>query len=346
MDSSNRLIVDDLIAKLKPSKKHMNNFETQSSSYQTRNRFQSPSKEFSSDLRLISQSNLNGRENCSRAHHHLEIKSMKYFQRQAYQEEQCLEYLIEPQVGNSVFSARNSQKYQIPAIQSPSPGSFCSKRAKYRSHARSFSRFRRYASPAMCRNTNQVRLLGLKSHEQIKSCEFRQDQPSKILSPQLFRSKEMNITKAIKQHHLKMLYNRSMDAKINIAQKYMKKYNIKLSEKELYSLKMREIIKRLVKKRVKKVTNQMALRIQKAFRGYLGRKIYSAKKKLLDQTARKIQQCWRSYRIFTLVPKTLKFRKQKSLLLIQKFLRGYRDYKRINEVLSAQRMHQNFAYFS
>ncbi|CAI2363775.1 unnamed protein product [Moneuplotes crassus] len=344
MNQSNRLTSDNASRRLKPSNKYIDYFGTQTSFYKTKGDHFKPNLKLSSDFGLLSQSNFYSQETFTKVYHNQEIHSLKH--RHKWLKQRKSKYQLTKKNGNSGFSLRNSVRCPLPCIKTPSPINIFSERLGTRGES-SLTRFKKYAKPTRHRNYKRKKLHNHKSNlELIKSCELSQDYSKHAFSPQRLKKREMSISKAILQHEQLKLINQSMDSKINMAKRFMKKYSIKLTEKELYSLKINEITKRLIKRKIKKVTNEMAIRIQKVFRGFLGRKIYKKKKYILDHTVRKLQKCWRYYRIFTLVPKTLRFRKRRALIRIQKFLRGYRDYKKIKEQLSERRMENNFEYFS
>ena len=70
------------------------------------------------------------------------------------------------------------------------------------------------------------------------------------------------------------------------------------------------------------------------------------KLEILNETAKKIQRCWKRYRIFTLIPKTLKFRRNKANITIQKHMRGYKNFVKFREILRNKRLNSNFKYFT
>lgn len=58
-----------------------------------------------------------------------------------------------------------------------------------------------------------------------------------------------------------------------------------------------------------------------------------------------IQRCWRKYRVFSLLPKALKYRRNKACWTIQKFARGYQAYHKVKNELRETRLRAWFNYF-
>lgn len=75
------------------------------------------------------------------------------------------------------------------------------------------------------------------------------------------------------------------------------------------------------------------------------RKIYHLIQHERNKAAARIQKAFKRYRMFNLIPKALKFRKNIMVLRIQKFLRGYKVYSKINKIIRDKHMKETFEYF-
>lgn len=60
---------------------------------------------------------------------------------------------------------------------------------------------------------------------------------------------------------------------------------------------------------------------------------------------RMIQKVWRRYRIFKMLPKALKFRKDRAASHIQKYVKGYLTHTKLQSVINQRKMKSNFEYF-
>lgn len=65
-----------------------------------------------------------------------------------------------------------------------------------------------------------------------------------------------------------------------------------------------------------------------------------------NKAASKLQRAWRRHRIFSLIPKALVYRKNLSILMIQKYMRGYKVYSKINSTIRQKHMKESFEYFT
>ena len=65
-----------------------------------------------------------------------------------------------------------------------------------------------------------------------------------------------------------------------------------------------------------------------------------------DDAARKIQHLWKRYRLFSMIPKALKARKNMAASLIQRYVKGYIGWRGINRIIREKRLKANFEYFS
>ena len=59
-----------------------------------------------------------------------------------------------------------------------------------------------------------------------------------------------------------------------------------------------------------------------------------------------IQRCWRKYRIFSLLPKALKYRRNKACAIIQKVMRGFYEFNLVKGMIREKRLKSCFKFFS
>ncbi|CAI2364517.1 unnamed protein product [Moneuplotes crassus] len=88
------------------------------------------------------------------------------------------------------------------------------------------------------------------------------------------------------------------------------------------------------------------IRIQCCFRRFMYRKWYLKTLERRHQGANLIQNYWKRYRRTCLVPKAWKIMKFRLKTLIQKYMRGYRDYTCVRKQLQKRRFDNNMKYFT
>jgi hypothetical protein len=98
---------------------------------------------------------------------------------------------------------------------------------------------------------------------------------------------------------------------------------------------------KVTKKRLKKAV----VRIQTAVRKFFARVKYRRVTERREKAARYLQRIWKRYRMVTMVPKAWRKFKYDRLTRIQKYLRGYLDYKRVFTEKNNKKLKSNFDYF-
>jgi hypothetical protein len=107
-----------------------------------------------------------------------------------------------------------------------------------------------------------------------------------------------------------------------------------------------DLLKKLVMRTIFSKAWSSAVKIQKVFRGYMDRKMYKFIQSERNKAASTLQRAFKRYRMFNLIPKALKFRKTSMILMIQRYLRGYKDFSKINKIIRAKHMKETFEYFT
>ena len=64
-----------------------------------------------------------------------------------------------------------------------------------------------------------------------------------------------------------------------------------------------------------------------------------------NAAARRIQHLWKKYRIFSMIPKALKARKNMAATLVQRYVRGYIDFTNIRTIINQKKLKENLEYF-
>ena len=73
--------------------------------------------------------------------------------------------------------------------------------------------------------------------------------------------------------------------------------------------------------------------------------MYQTIQQLRNKAASKLQKAFKRYQFASIVPKALKLRKTKMVLMIQKIMRGYKEFSKINKIIRAKHMKEAFEYF-
>ncbi|CAI2366125.1 unnamed protein product [Moneuplotes crassus] len=123
---------------------------------------------------------------------------------------------------------------------------------------------------------------------------------------------------------------------------YKKNYNIKIKNTDIPIERLEEI---LCTKVTKQSQSKAALTIQTAFRKYIALKRFKMYIKRRLDAVMYIQRVWKRYRMISMIPKAWRKFKNKRILRIQKFMKGYIVHKRTFETLSKLKLTQNFEYF-
>jgi len=96
----------------------------------------------------------------------------------------------------------------------------------------------------------------------------------------------------------------------------------------------------LRKKRIK-----AAIKIQTAFRARRAKNIYRTMILLREKAAEAIQRTWKRHRNITMIPKVMKERRKRALVIIQKFMRGYMEFNKHKSNVRQFRLKNNFIFF-
>ena len=105
------------------------------------------------------------------------------------------------------------------------------------------------------------------------------------------------------------------------------------SKKEVIKLTYEEMIKLFFDRALASRAWAAATHIQRLFRGFKARKLFHIIQTQRKAAASKLQKAWRKFRLFSLIPKALKFRKKLAIVTIQKYLRGYKEYSIYNRII-------------
>ena len=108
-------------------------------------------------------------------------------------------------------------------------------------------------------------------------------------------------------------------SKKTLNKRYLNKFNVKLSFKDIDQKPIKIVAKKLAKKRMNKKYNEAATLIQKNFRRYFRIKKYKELQERRNKAAGVIQRKWKSIRFRRLIPKLKTLHKNKAANL-KKFM--------------------------
>ncbi len=81
---------------------------------------------------------------------------------------------------------------------------------------------------------------------------------------------------------------------------------------------------KLLKRRYIRQTNEAgAILIQRRWKQYWANKLYLKREETRETAARLIQSHWRTYRAEVLIPRKIWKQKMKSVMVLQRYIRGY-----------------------
>ena len=130
-----------------------------------------------------------------------------------------------------------------------------------------------------------------------------------------------------------------------IAQFYLDKHRVEASPFDIQRFAPEQLEVVLRKRTIKKREHDAAVCIQKHARRLVQTKRYRELVARRDRASRRIQRAWKRFKQLCLIPRALAARKNKAALLIQRYARGYVEWRGVNRVIREKRMRQTLEYF-
>ncbi|CAI2358840.1 unnamed protein product [Moneuplotes crassus] len=173
--------------------------------------------------------------------------------------------------------------------------------------------------------------------------------PNKTMDLQDKQKRLRDLQKMIIDHKKHQSRREEDERKLNFIKHINKKYKdykyICFNKNEIKTLDLEHLIKRLVVKTISAKAYAASVKIQKVFRGWKVRKMYLQVQEIRNNAAKKLQKAFKRYRLFTLIPKALKCHKNNKIMMIQRIMRGYKVYSKINKIIREKHMKEAFEYF-
>lgn len=65
-----------------------------------------------------------------------------------------------------------------------------------------------------------------------------------------------------------------------------------------------------------------------------------------DEAVNTIHRAWKRFRMITMIPKVMKERRKRALIIIQKFMKGYYQFYKYKDEIRQFKLQNNFEYFN
>ncbi|CAI2385091.1 unnamed protein product [Moneuplotes crassus] len=186
-----------------------------------------------------------------------------------------------------------------------------------------------------------------KTHKFINSFHNSMYENTRIDSYKLKFRREKNHKRSLeRKEQQKMRIFNEIKTKNMVAKFFKHRFGVHAKYSQIRKFSSDQLEEMLLKKGLKKTRARAAILIQKIIRGYIFRVNY--KKTLIkrEKAVIKIQNSWKRYRMLTMIPKVIKERKKRAFVIIQKYMKGYRDYTRYKYELKHFSLVNNFKFFN